>query len=73
MVGVPFPPIKDPRVIGKEKYSEGLRIENPVTKQLEVSTYVHNNRMTLASNYNFFLFLETLQRRVYVSRSHEND
>ncbi|KAK6621459.1 hypothetical protein RUM44_001266 [Polyplax serrata] len=35
VIGVPFPPIQDPRVIGKQKYAESLMLYNSVTKTEE--------------------------------------
>lgn len=37
IIGVPFPPIHDPRVKGKQQYAESLTYFNPEKKKEEVS------------------------------------
>jgi len=36
VIGVPFPPIMDPKVKGKEKYADSLYVPNPDSKKNEV-------------------------------------
>lgn len=39
IIGVPFPPVQDPRVKGKEKYAESLVVFNSNTGIEEVITF----------------------------------
>lgn len=75
IIGVPFPPIQDLRVIGKQKYSESLMIYNEKTKTEEVSLSFKERikDLNVIINLPFNPIVEIVQSTVSIHRSNESN